>query len=79
MAPSAVVRLNRAVAMAMVKGAREGLRLLEPLAQDRWMAGNHRLSAVRAYLLEMDGGRDGAREAYRTAARQAAAGRSSGI
>ena len=73
-APNAVVRLNRAVAMAMVEGAREGLRLLEPLAQDRWMAGNHRLSAVRAYLLEMDGDRDGAREAYRTAARQAASG-----
>ncbi|ACU73209.1 putative RNA polymerase, sigma-24 subunit, ECF subfamily [Catenulispora acidiphila DSM 44928] len=74
MAPNAVVRLNRAVAMAMVEGAREGLRLLEPLEQDRWMAGNHRLSAVRAYLLEMDGDRAGAREAYRTAARQAASG-----
>ncbi|MET9413595.1 sigma-70 family RNA polymerase sigma factor [Streptomyces klenkii] len=73
-APGSVVRLNRAVAMAMVKGPREGLRLLEPLEQDRWMTGSHRLSAVRAYLLEMDGDLDGAREAYRTAARQAASG-----
>ncbi|WP_331755369.1 sigma-70 family RNA polymerase sigma factor (plasmid) [Streptomyces sp. NBC_00846] len=73
-APGSAVRLNRAVAMAMVKGPREGLRLLEPLEQDRWMKGSHRLSAVRAHLLEMDGGLDRAREAYRTAARQAASG-----
>ncbi|OKJ09394.1 RNA polymerase subunit sigma-24 [Streptomyces sp. CB00316] len=73
-APGSVVRLNRAVAMAMVKGPREGLRLLKPLERDRWMTGSHRLSAVRAYLLEMDGGLDRAQEAYRTAARQAASG-----
>jgi len=73
-APSSVVRLNRAVALGMVKGPREGLRLLEPLEQDRWMAGSHRLSAVRAYLLERDGDLDGALEAYRTAAGQAASG-----
>jgi RNA polymerase sigma factor (sigma-70 family) len=72
--PNSVVRLNRAVAMGMVKGPREGLRSLEPLEQDRWMAGSHRLSAVRAYLLEMDGDLDGAREAYETATRQAASG-----
>ncbi|MEY9887000.1 RNA polymerase sigma factor (sigma-70 family) [Catenulispora sp. MAP5-51] len=74
LAPNSVVRLNRAVAMAMVKGPREGLGLLEPLEQDRWMAGSHRLSAVRAYLLEMDGDLPGAQEAYRTAASQAASG-----
>ncbi|WP_343286184.1 sigma-70 family RNA polymerase sigma factor [Streptomyces sp. AM 3-1-1] len=73
-APGAAVRLNRAVAMAMVKGPREGLRLLEPLERDRWMAGSHRLSAVRAHLLEMAGDTDGAREAYRAAARQAGTG-----
>ncbi|WP_103501334.1 MULTISPECIES: RNA polymerase sigma factor [unclassified Streptomyces] len=72
--PSPSVRLNRAVAMAMVRGPREGLLLLEPLERDRWMTGSHRLSAVRAYLLEMDGGLDRAAEAYRTAARQAATG-----
>jgi RNA polymerase sigma factor (sigma-70 family) len=73
-APSSVVRLNRAVAVGMVKGPREGLRLLEPLEQDRWMVGSHRLSAVRAYLLERDGDLDGALAAYRTAAGQAASG-----
>ena len=66
--------LNHAVALGMVKGPREGLRLLEPLEQDRWMAESHRLSAVRAYLLERDGDLDGALEAYRTAAAQAASG-----
>ena len=71
MAPSPVVRLNRAVAMAMVKGPREGLRLLEPLETDRWMTESHRLSAVRAHLLEMDGDLAGAREGYAAAARLA--------
>jgi RNA polymerase sigma factor (sigma-70 family) len=73
-APSSVVRLNRAVALGMVKGPREGLRLLEPLEQDRWMVASHRLRAVRAYLLEKDGDLRGALEAYRAAAQLAASG-----
>jgi predicted RNA polymerase sigma factor len=74
LAPTPLVRLNRTVTFAMVEGPREGLRLLEPLEQDRWMTGSHRLSAVRAYLLEKDGDLDGAAAAYRTAAKQAASG-----
>ncbi|GAA2820577.1 RNA polymerase sigma factor [Nonomuraea rubra] len=64
-----VVRLNQAVATAMVKGPRAGLGLLGELAADDRMAGHHRLAAVRAHLLEMDGDAEGAVAAYREAAR----------
>jgi RNA polymerase sigma factor (sigma-70 family) len=61
-----VVTLNRAVAAAMVDGPAAGLALLEGL--DERLAGHHRLDAVRAHLLEMDGDRDAAIAHYRTAA-----------
>jgi RNA polymerase sigma factor (sigma-70 family) len=67
-APSPVVRLNRSVAVAMVHGPRAALRLLEPLAEDDRMAGNHRLDAVRAHLLEMAGDPVAAREHFSRAA-----------
>ena len=63
-----MVRLNHAVAVAMARGAPAGLRLLDELATDDRIAGDHRLQAVRAHLLEMMGDRSAAREAYRTAA-----------
>jgi len=68
-APSPVVTLNQAVAVAMVDGAQAGLDVLATLDDDARMARNHRLPAVRAHLLEMAGDRAGAEEAYRTAAR----------
>jgi len=68
-APSPTVTLNRAVAVAMVQGTRAGLDLLETLDSDDRLAGQHRLHAVRAHLLEMSGDLSGARESYRTAAR----------
>jgi RNA polymerase sigma factor (sigma-70 family) len=71
-APSPVVTLNRAVAVAMVHGPRAGLAVLGTLEQDQRMAQTHRLAAVRAHLLEMAGDRTGARAAYRTAARMTA-------
>jgi RNA polymerase sigma factor (sigma-70 family) len=61
-----MVTLNRAVAAAMVDGPAAGLALLEGL--DKRLAGHHRLDAVRAHLLEMDGDRDAAVAHYRTAA-----------
>ncbi len=64
------VTLNRAVALAMVRGPRAGLDLLQTLDADGRLAKHHRLEAVRAHLLEMDGDREGARSAYRTAARR---------
>ncbi|MEV0387329.1 DUF6596 domain-containing protein [Nonomuraea sp. NPDC050643] len=64
-----VVRLNQAVAVAMVRGPRAGLDLLDRLAADDRMAGHHRLAAVRAHLLEMAGEPVAALAAYREAAR----------
>jgi RNA polymerase sigma factor (sigma-70 family) len=63
-----VVRLNQAVAVAMVRGPRAGLVLLDGLARDERMAGSHQLAAVRAHLLEMAGQPDAARAAYLDAA-----------
>jgi RNA polymerase sigma factor (sigma-70 family) len=48
-----MVILNHAIAAAMVHGASKGLDLLRALDSDPRMAGNHRLDAVRAHLLEM--------------------------
>ena len=65
-----VVALNHAVAMAMVDGPHAGLELLGALQADERIAGDHRLHAVRAHLLEMAGDRAGARDAYQAAARR---------
>jgi predicted RNA polymerase sigma factor len=46
-----------------------GLKLLDALDDDGRLAGHHRLAAVRAHLLEMDGEREAAIECYRAAAR----------
>ena len=63
-----VVRLNHAVAVAMVRGSRAGLELLAELDTDERMTGDHRVPAVRAHLLEMAGERDAARDGYLAAA-----------
>jgi RNA polymerase sigma factor (sigma-70 family) len=68
-APSPVVTLNQAVAVAMVRGPRAGLELLATLDGDDRLAGHHRLDAVRAHLLELAGDREAARVYYRAAAR----------
>jgi RNA polymerase sigma factor (sigma-70 family) len=68
-APNPMVQLNHAVAVAMVDGPRAGLDLLVALDGDERIAGHHRLEAVRAHLLELDGDLEGARTAYRAAAR----------
>jgi RNA polymerase sigma factor (sigma-70 family) len=68
--PSGVVRLNLAVAAAMVQGPSAGLDLIGELDKDERMAGHHRLAAVRGHLLEMAGERDAARASYLLAARR---------
>ncbi|MBM7775043.1 RNA polymerase sigma factor (sigma-70 family) [Actinokineospora baliensis] len=68
-APNPMVTVNRAVALAQVSGPRAGLAVLDSLAGDKRVDGHHRLAAVRAHLLELDGDLDGARESYRLAAR----------
>jgi RNA polymerase sigma factor (sigma-70 family) len=64
-----MVTLNHAVAIAMVHGPQAGLDRLGGLDGDQRLAGNHRLAAVRAHLLEMTGDLDAARAGYRQAAR----------
>ena len=68
-APGPAVTLNRAVAVGMALGPREGLSLVEPLLDEPAMARHHRTHAVRAHLLELAGDREAAFEAYATAAR----------
>jgi RNA polymerase sigma factor (sigma-70 family) len=70
--PNPIVSLNRAVAVAMVHGARSGLELVDTLAQDARVAQHYRLDATRAHLLERLGDRSAAVEHYRRAARRTA-------
>jgi RNA polymerase sigma factor (sigma-70 family) len=69
-APSPMVTLSHAVAVAMVDGPEAGLELIAPLEADNRMTAHHRLTAVRAHLLEMAGQYAEAKAAYRLAARQ---------
>lgn len=69
-APNPMVSLNRAVALAMVRGPAAGLAVLDSLSTDDRIAGFHQLVSVRAHLLEMAGDRDAARSGYREAARR---------
>jgi RNA polymerase sigma factor (sigma-70 family) len=63
LAPSPIVTLNRAVAVAEVHGAEAALALLDSLDDDR-VTGHHRFFAVRAHLLERTGDLAGAKAAY---------------
>jgi RNA polymerase sigma factor (sigma-70 family) len=68
--PGPMITLSRAVAVAMVHGPRAGLAELDAVAAGSpGLAGQHRLHAVRAHLLDMAGEADAARECYRRAAR----------
>ncbi len=66
-APSPVVRLNRAVAVAMADGPQAGLALVEELSASGELAGYHLLPATRADLLRRQGAYALAAEAYREA------------
>ena len=65
--PSAVVRLNRAVAVGMRDGPAAGLALVDQLERTGELAGYHLLPATRADLLRRLGRRDEAAAAYREA------------
>jgi RNA polymerase sigma factor (sigma-70 family) len=67
--PGPVVTLNKAVAVARASGPFAGLVVLGDLDRDERMAGNHRVEAVRAHLLELAGDRAAAHLAYLRAAR----------
>ncbi|WP_427887344.1 RNA polymerase sigma factor [Kribbella sp. GL6] len=64
-----VVRLNRAVATAMVHGPDAGLALLYTLSANQQVVRGHRYHAVRAHLLELRGDRGQAAETYLMAAK----------
>ena len=63
-----MVTLSRAIAVAMVRGPAAGLEMLDALAADERLAGNHRLDAVRGHLCEMAGNREAAVRHYLAAA-----------
>jgi len=65
-----MVALNRAIAEAMVAGPSEGLARVDALNTDARLRGHHRLHAVRAHLLEMQGDRAQAGAEYLEAARR---------
>ncbi len=66
MSPSAVIALNRAVAMSMSEGPEAGLALIELIAPDG-LPDYHLLPAARGDMLRRLGRRTEAAEAYRTA------------
>jgi RNA polymerase sigma-70 factor, ECF subfamily len=66
-APTPVVRLNRAVAVAMADGPRAGLALVDELEQDGALSGYYLLAATRADLLRRLGCDQEAVQAYRLA------------
>ncbi|MFG1910452.1 RNA polymerase sigma factor [Kribbella sp. NPDC048928] len=63
-----MVALNHVVAVAMARGPTEGLELLSTIEADERITKDHRLSAVRAHLLELSGDTPGAKAAYEQAA-----------
>ncbi|MCK2239635.1 MULTISPECIES: RNA polymerase sigma factor [unclassified Crossiella] len=65
--PSPVVRLNRAVAVAMAEGPDRGLELVRELDESGQLDGYHLLPATRADLLRRLGRDVEAAEAYRAA------------
>jgi RNA polymerase sigma factor (sigma-70 family) len=68
LAPNPMTELNRAVAVAMVRGPEAGLAIVDALADDKRLARHHRLVSVRAYLRAVAGDVDGAVSDYRLAA-----------
>lgn len=65
--PSAVVRLNRAVAVGMSEGPAAGLALVAELEHEGDLSGYHLLPATRADLLRRSGRTTEAAEAYERA------------
>nr|WP_093470423.1 RNA polymerase sigma factor [Streptomyces melanosporofaciens] len=68
LAPSPVVELNRAVAVAMAEGPAAGLKLVEALAEEPALRDYHLLPSVRGDLLERLGRHEEARAEFARAA-----------
>jgi RNA polymerase sigma-70 factor (ECF subfamily) len=69
--PSAVVLLNRAVALGMAFGPEAGLALLDEVAEKKELAGYHLLPSVRGDLLAKAGRPEEAASEFKRAARLA--------
>ena len=69
---SPIVRLNHAIAVAMVEGPEAGLSLLAALEGDERVRGSHRLDAARAHLLDRAGRGEEAGKLFRQAASRTA-------
>jgi predicted RNA polymerase sigma factor len=67
-APSPVVELNRAVAVAMASGPAAGLQLVDALQNDPALRGYHLLPSVRGDLLKKLGRLSEARAEFERAA-----------
>jgi RNA polymerase sigma-70 factor (ECF subfamily) len=67
-APSPIVELNRAVAVAMARNPTEGLAIVDALAESRQLEGYHLLNAVRGDLLAKLGRVEEARAEFERAA-----------
>ena len=65
--PTAVVELNRAVAVGFAEGPQAGLDLLAPLLHDPALERYQPLHAAHAELLKRAGRREAAARAYETA------------
>ena len=66
--PSPIVDLNRAVALGMAFGPEAGLALLDEIANEKQLAGNHLLPSVRGDLLEKAGRPEEAATEFKRAA-----------
>ena len=66
-APSPVVELNRAIAVAQLEGPAAGLAILDRIGDDPRLARSHLLPATRGDLLRHLGRRDEARTAFQQA------------
>lgn len=69
--PTPIVRLNRAVAVAMSDGPAAGLRMLDALRDEPGLAGNHHYHSARAHCLARIDEGGAAAAAYREALRLA--------
>src|SRR5690606_9502000 len=67
-APSPVVELNRAAAVAMATGPASALRIIDPLVASDALKGYHLLPATRGVMLLRLGRREEARSEFATAA-----------
>lgn len=65
--PSPIISLNRAVAVAMAQGPKQGLALLESIANGEHLENYHLLHATRADLLRRMGALEEAARSYRRA------------